>query len=82
MPPSLPRFLSSLIAPILVVGVLPDAFTFPGKSPVWAPFAPDAENRTRRDLHTVQAFGRLKPGVTYEQAQAELKTLAAREAKE
>ena len=68
--------------PRLVVGVMPDDFTFPGKSQVWAPFAPDEENRTRRDLHNVQAFGRLKPGVTYEQAQADVKTLAARYAKE
>ena len=68
--------------PRLVVGVMPDAFTFPGKSQIWAPFAPNEENRTRRDLHTVQAFGRLKPGVTYEQAQADLKTLTARYVKE
>ena len=39
--------------PRLVVGVMPDAFTFPGKSQIWAPFAPNEEDRTRRDLHTV-----------------------------
>ena len=65
-----------------VIGVMPDDFTFPGKSQIWAPFAPNEENRTRRDLHNVQAFGRLKPGVTFEQAQADLKTLTARYAKE
>jgi len=68
--------------PRLVVGVMPEAFNFPGKSQIWAPFAPDEENRTRRDLHNLQAFGRLKPGVKYEQAQADLKTLSARYAKE
>ena len=68
--------------PRLVVGVMPDGFTFPGKSQIWAPFAPDDENRTRRDLHNIQAFGRLKPGVSYEQAQADLETLTARYAKE
>jgi putative ABC transport system permease protein len=68
--------------PRQVIGVMPDAFTFPGKSQIWAPFAPDGENRTRRDLHNVQAFGRLKPGLTYEQAQADFKTLTARYVKE
>jgi putative ABC transport system permease protein len=65
-----------------VVGVLPEGFTFPAKSQIWAPFAPDEANRTRRDLHNVQAAGRLKPGVTAEQAQADLATLTARYAKE
>ncbi|MEO6401739.1 MAG: ABC transporter permease, partial [Vicinamibacteria bacterium] len=68
--------------PRSVVGVMPDAFTFPGKTQIWAPFAPNDENRTRRDLHNVQAFGRLKPGVTPEQAQADLATLTARYAHE
>ena len=68
--------------PRLVVGVMPEAFTFPGKSQIWAPFAPNEENRTRRDLHNLQAFGRLKPGLSYEQAQADLKTLTGRYAKE
>lgn len=68
--------------PRLVVGVMPETFTFPGKAQIWAPLAPTEENRTRRDLHTLQAFARLKPGVTVEQAQADLKTLTARYARE
>ncbi len=68
--------------PRLVVGVMPETFTFPGKAQIWAPLAPSEENRTRRDLHTLQAFARLKPGVTVEQAQADLKTLTARYARE
>ncbi|HLP24172.1 MAG TPA: ABC transporter permease, partial [Acidobacteriota bacterium] len=55
--------------PRVVIGVMPDGFTFPGKSHVWAPFAPTDENRTRRDLHNLQVFARLKPGTTYAQAQ-------------
>jgi len=65
-----------------VIGVMPSAFTLPGKTQIWAPFAPTEANRTRRDLHTLQAFGRLKPGVTIEQAQADLKTLTARYARD
>jgi putative ABC transport system permease protein len=68
--------------PRQVIGVMPDEFTFPGKAQIWAPFAPNEENRTRRDLHNLQAFGRLKPGTSYEQAQADFKTLTARYAKE
>lgn len=68
--------------PRLVVGVMPETFTFPGKVQIWAPLAPNEENRTRRDLHALQAFARLKPGVTVEQAQADLKTLTARYARE
>ncbi len=65
-----------------VIGVMPAEFSLPGKTQIWAPFAPDDFNRTRRDLHNLQAFARLKPGVTFEQAQADLKTLTARYAKE
>jgi putative ABC transport system permease protein len=65
-----------------VIGVMPAGFDFPAQTQIWAPFAPDEENRTRRDLHSVQAFARLKPGVSYEQAQADLAILTARYAKD
>lgn len=65
-----------------VVGILPDTFNFPGKAQLWAPFAPNDENRTRRDLHNLHVFARLKPGVTAEQAQSDLAALTARYAKE
>lgn len=68
--------------PRLVIGVMPDGFEFPGKTQIWAPFAPDESNRTRRDLHNLQAFARLKPGFTFEQAQADLAVLTARYARE
>ncbi|WP_438483220.1 ABC transporter permease [Oleiharenicola lentus] len=65
-----------------VIGVAPDQFNFPGKSQLWAPFAPDDFNRTRRDLHNLQVMGRLKPGVTAQQAQADLAALTTRYAKD
>ena len=68
--------------PRLVVGVMPDAFTFPGKAQIWAPLAPTEENRTRRDLHTLQAFGRRKPGVSVSAAQADLQALTTRYARD
>ena len=66
----------------LVVGVMPETFTFPGKARMWAPYAPDEAARTQRDLHNLQAFARLKPSATVEQAQAELATLTTRYARD
>ena len=66
----------------LVVGVMPETFTFPGKTRIWAPFAPDEAARSQRDLHTLQVFARLKPSATVEQAQAELATLTTRYARD
>lgn len=62
-----------------VVGVMPATYRSPGASPgevdVWAPLAADA-TRGRGD-HRLRAIGRLKPGVTLEQAQADLRRVAA-----
>lgn len=68
--------------PRVVIGVMPDGFSFPGKSHLWAPFAPNDANRTRRDRHDMSVFARLKPGTTYAQAQADLAVLTQRYAQE
>jgi putative ABC transport system permease protein len=62
--------------PHTVAGVMPVGFNFPENQRIWIPLGPqaDAELRTSRYLFT---FGRLKPGVTIEQARAELKTITA-----
>jgi putative ABC transport system permease protein len=44
----------------------------------WVPLAFSAEAAARRSSHVLGAVGRLKPGVTVEQAQAEMNTIAAR----
>ena len=61
--------------PRVIVGVLPDGFSFPGKSRVWieAPSEPDVANRT---AYNQRGIGKVKPGVTAEQLQAELATLS------
>jgi putative ABC transport system permease protein len=61
--------------PRVIVGVLPDGFSFPGKSRVWieAPSEPDIANRT---AYNQRGIGKVKPGVTSEQLQAELATLS------
>lgn len=62
-----------------IVGVMPQGFLFPNRSvDLWTTltFAPeDFEDRNNSYLEVV---GRLAPGVTLEQAQAEMKTIASR----
>src|SRR5687768_2051921 len=71
--------------PYTVVGVMPATFEFPIQNdPVdlWTTIAEDAEGKTpvtdQRGAHFLRVIGRLKPGVAEEQAQAEVKAIAAR----
>jgi predicted permease len=52
-----------------VVGVLPRAAEFPGGVRLWVPMQ---NNPTSRDGYSYDGLGRLKPGVTVEQAEADL----------
>jgi putative ABC transport system permease protein len=62
--------------PYTVVGVLPATSAFDRReNDVWIPLA--FPPNSPRNFHTLQAFARLKPGVTIEQADAELKLIAA-----
>jgi predicted permease len=67
-----------------VIGVIPDVIPgwMDGTSlpiQVWTPFAfPDAPTEDARGDHGYTALGRLKKGVSYQQAQAELDTIAQR----
>jgi len=59
----------------VIVGVLPDGFSFPGKTQVWVegPSAPDVTNRTS---YNQRAIGKVKPGVSAERLNAEMATLS------
>ena len=63
-----------------VVGILPEGFHSPAMWPrmpeVWVPLGLDP-NVGRRDARMLRIIGRLRPGVTVEQARAELTVLAA-----
>ena len=62
-----------------VVGVMPEAFRWPdGGADYWLPLRLTAEDRTNHDQYYIQPIGRLKPGVTVEQARAEMELVAAR----
>jgi putative ABC transport system permease protein len=68
-----------------IVGVMPRAFQFPIQNePVelWTTVAPDREGKTpitdQRGAHYMNVIARLKPGVSKEQAQAEMTSISAR----
>lgn len=64
--------------PYTVVGVMPPAFQFPQPNiELWTPPAFDLQKSTRSG-HFLNVIGRLKPGVSLEQAQAEMDTIAGR----
>jgi putative ABC transport system permease protein len=62
--------------PARIVGVMPQGMKFPATAEMWMPLVPDAAAR-RRSAQTLGLFGRLRPGTTKEQAQAEFSTLMA-----
>lgn len=62
-----------------VVGIMPAAFQFPSRSTqLWVPLDLTHEQVTNRDEHFLQVIGRLKPGVTPGEAQANLSAIAQR----
>ncbi len=63
--------------PTTVVGVMPEGFAFPLAQEVWVPLVVDLSKIERGQGMTVEVFGRLKPGVTLEQARAEFVNIAA-----
>ncbi|HEU4767715.1 MAG TPA: ABC transporter permease [Pyrinomonadaceae bacterium] len=63
--------------PRTVIGVMPRGFRFPEISELWVPLALTPQMFTRTD-HGLNAIARLKDGVTFEGAQAEMKNIAAR----
>ncbi len=60
-----------------VVGIAPLGFDPPRKVVLWLPLALDYAKESRGG-HYLSVLGRLKPGVTQEQAQADLSAVAAR----
>jgi putative ABC transport system permease protein len=69
--------------PYTVIGVMPRAFQFPHREvDMWTALVFTQEDYAERDNSYIEGVGRLRPGVTFEQARAELAAHAARLAKE
>jgi putative ABC transport system permease protein len=65
-----------------VVGVMPAAFLTPGTADIWTPLDLSPAELRGRGSHYLRAIGRMKAGVTLEQARAELKTISENLAKQ
>jgi putative ABC transport system permease protein len=62
-----------------VIGVMPASFAFPEKrTEVWIPLALTPQRKQARTLISFKAVGRLKPGISMAQAQADLGAIAKR----
>ena len=65
--------------PYIVVGVMPKTFDpLLNSSDIWIPEAFTAQQLADHDNHYLDVMGRLRPGVSLEQAQSELGVIAAR----
>jgi putative ABC transport system permease protein len=64
--------------PYTVVGIAPAETTYPSDARVWLPNHLDSPFARNRDTHFFSSVGRLKRGVTLEEARAELATIAQR----
>ncbi len=62
--------------PRVAIGVMPRGFQFPEVAEAWGPLALTPKLYTRTD-HGLESIARLKPGVTLEQAQAEMIGIAS-----
>jgi putative ABC transport system permease protein len=66
-----------------VVGVMPAGFQFlDSKIGLWVPIALTPENLTQRNRHYLRVVARMKPGVTVEQANADVVTIHQRIARD
>ncbi len=64
-----------------IVGVMPRGFAFPTtRTQIWTPIAFNAAERATRDTNFIDVVARLKPGVSLEQAQANMTAIAQSQA--
>ena len=63
-----------------VVGVMKKGFDFPMPAEAWIPLALTTKDRLRRDNRWLWVLGRLKPGVSFSAAAAEMQAISERQA--
>lgn len=59
-----------------IIGVMPAGFEFPKDAQLWWPIPFRAPQTSVRRYHFLQVVGRLKPGITVEQAQTAINSIA------
>ena len=59
-----------------VVGVAPNSTQLIAESDIWTPMSFDDDGMKVRRFHFLRAFGRLKPGISLQQAKTDLDTIA------
>jgi putative ABC transport system permease protein len=64
--------------PATIIGVMPEGFAFPQSEEVWVPLARDAASVARGEGQWVSVFGRLRDGVTIDEASVEMSAIAQR----
>jgi len=64
----------------VVVGVMGKGFDFPLPAEAWMPLHIENADRERRDSRWIWVLGHLKPGVSFEQAAAEMQGMQQRQA--
>jgi predicted permease len=65
-----------------IVGVMPEGFRFPIAEDVWLPLRMDPLELERGEGLTLEVFGRLRDGLSMDQASAEMQAIATRLAEE
>ena len=61
-----------------VIGIMPADLQVPENAELWKPLAPDEGLREARGAFWLPVIGRLKPGISVEQAQTEMSGISAR----
>ena len=68
--------------PYTIIGVMPQAFRFPGDAEIWTPLDMSRKQLGGRGNHRWRAFGRVKGGTSIGQARADLVLLSERLSKQ
>ena len=68
--------------PYSVVGVMPEGFVFPNNDKIWVPLQTNPLEGKRGEGQFISTFGKLKPGVSLDQANVDVATIAKRLASE
>ena len=63
-----------------IVGVMPKGFDFPLPAEAWLPLSLTVTEQQRRDTRWLWVLGRLKPGISFSEASAEMQSVVQRQA--